>query len=94
MLAGRVSAAEAGAAYALIAERLIAALLLEVMRSFEHEHGRVPGGEAVVVAMGKLGGREMTASSDIDLILIYDCAAGAVQSDGRRPWLPATIMRG
>jgi glutamate-ammonia-ligase adenylyltransferase len=34
-----------------------------------------------VVAMGKLGGREMTASSDLDLIVVYDFAEGA-QSDG------------
>ena len=89
VLSGRVSAAEAGAAYALIAERLVAALLREVCRSFESEHGSVPGGEAVVVAMGKLGGREMTASSDIDLILIYDCDEDATQSDGRRPLAPS-----
>lgn len=89
VLSGRVTAAEAGAAYALIAERLVAALLREVQRSFETEHGRVLGGEAVVVAMGKLGGREMTASSDIDLILIYDCAEDAIQSDGRRPLAPS-----
>ena len=89
VLSGRVSAAEAGAAYASIAERLVAALLREVCRSFESEHGSVPGGEAVVVAMGKLGGREMTASSDIDLILIYDCDEDATQSDGRRPLAPS-----
>lgn len=89
VLTGRMAAAEAGAAYALIAERLINALLREVQRSFEQEHGRLPDGEAVVVAMGKLGGREMTASSDLDLILIYDCAEGAVQSDGRRPLAPS-----
>lgn len=89
VLAGRVTAAEAGASYALIAERLVAALLREVMRSFEQEHGRILGGEAVVVAMGKLGGREMTASSDIDLILIYDCAEDAAPSDGRRPLAPS-----
>lgn len=89
VLTGRMAAAEAGAAYALIAERLINALLREVQRSFEQEHGRLPDGEAVVVAMGKLGGREMTASSDLDLILIYNCADGAVQSDGRRPLAPS-----
>ena len=89
VLSGRVTAAEAGAAYALIAERLVAALLREVQRSFISEHGRIPDGEAVIVAMGKLGGREMTASSDIDLILIYDCAEDAVQSDGRRPLAPS-----
>ena len=89
VLAGTISAADAGAAYALIAERLVAALLDEMQRELEAAHGRVPGGEAVVVAMGKLGGREMTASSDIDLILIYDCEAGAVQSDGTRPLAPS-----
>ena len=35
-------------------------------------HGRVPGGAVAVVAMGKLGGREMTAASDLDLIVVYD----------------------
>ncbi len=34
--------------------------------------------------MGKLGSREMTVSSDLDLIVIYD-AEGAEASDGKRP---------
>jgi glutamate-ammonia-ligase adenylyltransferase len=37
--------------------------------------------------MGKLGSREMTAGSDIDMILIYD-DAGAEESDGVRPLDP------
>ena len=28
--------------------------------------------ESAVIAMGKLGGYEMTATSDLDLILVYD----------------------
>ncbi|HXR86673.1 MAG TPA: glutamine-synthetase adenylyltransferase, partial [Stellaceae bacterium] len=40
------------------------------------------------VALGKLGSREMTPTSDLDLILIYDSAGDAEQSDGQRP-LPA-----
>ena len=55
----------------------------------EEDHGRVPGGAAVVVAMGKLGGREMTAASDVDLIVIYDFDAAAEQSDGPRPLAPS-----
>ena len=39
--------------------------------------------------MGKLGGREMTAASDLDLILIYDYAAEAQQSDGAKPLAPS-----
>jgi glutamate-ammonia-ligase adenylyltransferase len=39
--------------------------------------------------MGKLGSREMTAASDLDLIVIYDFPADAAESDGRRPLGPA-----
>ena len=35
--------------------------------------------------MGKLGSREMTAASDLDLIVIYDFPAEAGESDGARP---------
>jgi glutamate-ammonia-ligase adenylyltransferase len=87
-LTGSISAAGAGLAYAIIAERLIAGLLREVSRQMQEEYGRVPGGSAVVIAMGKLGGREMTASSDVDLILVYDFERGAEQSDGPRPLAP------
>ena len=89
VLTGSITAAEAGAAYATLAERMVAALLAEVTRELEKDHGRVPGGAAVVIAMGKLGGREMTASSDLDLILIYDCAPDALMSDGPRPLAPS-----
>lgn len=88
ILTGSISATEAGAAYATLAERLIAALFEEVTREMEEDHGRVPGGGAVVVAMGKLGGRELTAASDVDLILIYDFDADAEQSDGAKPLAP------
>jgi [glutamine synthetase] adenylyltransferase / [glutamine synthetase]-adenylyl-L-tyrosine phosphorylase len=88
ILTGSISATEAGAAYATLAERLIAALFQEVTREMEEDHGRVPGGAAVVVAMGKLGGREMTAASDVDLILIYDFDADNEQSDGVKPLSP------
>jgi glutamate-ammonia-ligase adenylyltransferase len=35
--------------------------------------------------MGKLGGREMTAGSDLDLIFVYDVSEGAEVSDGMKP---------
>ena len=88
VLTGSISATEAGVAYATIADRLIAGLLTEVTRQMEEDHGRVQGGSAVVVAMGKLGGREMTAASDVDLIVIYNFDTTAEQSDGKRPLAP------
>lgn len=89
LLSGTISATDAGAAYATLAEGLVAQLLVEMTRQIEVEHGRVEGGEAVVVAMGKLGGREMTASSDLDLIVIYDFDSAAEKSDGAKPLAPS-----
>lgn len=85
VLSGAINASEAGQAYALLAERLIAAMVEDVEREMERAHGRVPGGAAAVVAMGKLGGRELTASSDLDLIVVYDFDPAATQSDGEKP---------
>jgi glutamate-ammonia-ligase adenylyltransferase len=88
LLSGAIKAHQAGAAYALLAECLIEALTGAVERELVRAHGHVPGGGVAVLAMGKLGGREMTASSDLDLILIYDFDELAVQSDGERPLSP------
>ena len=45
--------------------------------------------------MGKLGGREMTAGSDLDLIIVYDYAEEGAQSDGREePARAAILSRG
>jgi [glutamine synthetase] adenylyltransferase / [glutamine synthetase]-adenylyl-L-tyrosine phosphorylase len=45
----------------------------------------VPGGRSIVLALGKLGSREMTAASDLDLMLIYDFDPARPESDGSRP---------
>ncbi len=85
VLSGTIEAAQAGGAYADLAEHLIRALQMCVEADMARAHGRVAGGGAVVVAMGKLGGREMTAASDLDLIVIYDFDPNCSQSDGARP---------
>ena len=85
VLAGSIRAAEAGGAYSMLAEELISGLQAAVEADFEAMHGRVAGGGAAIVAMGKLGGAEMTAASDLDLIVVYDHASDAVQSDGPKP---------
>ncbi len=60
-------------------------MLKRVEDVFAADHGAVRGGRVAVVAMGKLGSREMTAASDLDLILIYDFPPDAGESDGARP---------
>jgi len=37
------------------------------------------------MALGRLGAREMTATSDLDLIVVYDFDAAHPESDGKRP---------
>ncbi len=85
ILSGSVTADQAGGAYAQLAEALVRTLHGAVERELESAHGAMKGGEAAVVAMGKLGGREMTAASDLDLIVVYDFAEDAPASDGTKP---------
>ncbi len=75
----------AGKAFADIAEVALAALVPAVEHDFARRHGRVPGGAFAVIGMGRLGSREMTLASDLDLILIYDAPANSVGSDGAQP---------
>jgi len=89
IIEGVRSAADAGIAFANIAESAIAGLLLATEAELAGRAGHVPDGEFAVVAMGKLGGREMTAASDLDLIFVYDAPEGAA-SNGAKP-LTATI---
>ncbi|WP_170182008.1 bifunctional [glutamine synthetase] adenylyltransferase/[glutamine synthetase]-adenylyl-L-tyrosine phosphorylase [Phreatobacter stygius] len=85
VLAGTVSAEAAGQAFARLAERLIVALHKAVEAQIVEAHGRIPGMRTAVVALGKLGGREMTAGSDLDLILLYAHDPDENASDGKRP---------
>ncbi|MEZ5776000.1 MAG: bifunctional [glutamine synthetase] adenylyltransferase/[glutamine synthetase]-adenylyl-L-tyrosine phosphorylase [Hyphomicrobiaceae bacterium] len=85
VLSGTISAVRAGGAYAMLATLLIGALQDAVEKEIGRQHGLMPGGAAAVLAMGKLGGREISASSDLDLIVVYDYEGEAAQSDGRKP---------
>jgi glutamate-ammonia-ligase adenylyltransferase len=85
ILSGTVSAEQAGEAFARLADVLIAALHRAVEEAFAATHGRLAGQQTAVLAMGKLGGREMTAGSDLDLILVYDFDEARSESDGPRP---------
>jgi len=88
-LAGTLSPELAGAAYSDIAEAVLGELPARIQRIFADQHGQIAGAEFAVVALGRLGSREMTASSDLDLIFIYEVPEGAEQSDGDRPLSPA-----
>jgi glutamate-ammonia-ligase adenylyltransferase len=71
-----------------IADAALICLVPHVEADFARTHGHLPGRGAALLALGKLGSREMTANSDLDLILVYDQPADGALSDGKKP-LPA-----
>jgi [glutamine synthetase] adenylyltransferase / [glutamine synthetase]-adenylyl-L-tyrosine phosphorylase len=82
---GMIEPSGAALAYSALAASIVETSLTHSERDFAREHGRVPGGRLTVLALGRLGSREMTAASDLDLILIYDFDASRPESDGSRP---------
>jgi [glutamine synthetase] adenylyltransferase / [glutamine synthetase]-adenylyl-L-tyrosine phosphorylase len=85
ILSGTVSAQLAGTAFADVAEGIVRTVHRVVLDEFARQHGKIRDQGTAMIALGKLGGREMAASSDLDLIVIYDFDAENPDSDGQRP---------
>ncbi len=83
-----VPPAQAGLAYSAIAEATISALCERVEGRFADLHGGFHGQRLAVLGLGKLGSREMSATSDLDLIFVYDIPPGLEASDGAQPLAP------
>ena len=88
LLTGAISPERAARSFSHLADLIIAAALDAVREGMEEAHGKVPGGRAAVLGMGKLGSYELTAGSDIDIILLYDHDPDADESDGPKPLDP------
>ena len=84
-LQGRIDATLAGVHFTAVAETVINVLLPRVTAELVKNHGTICGGSFVVMALGKMGSREMTAASDLDLIFVYDVGDALDQSDGAKP---------
>jgi len=82
LLSGVLSPMQAGEAYAAIARAVIRTSFEEVRSAFEAEHGTVPGARIAILGLGRLGSRELTAGSDLDLVVIYDFDDERRESDG------------
>ncbi len=85
IISGSLSAEQAGETFARLADVLLSVVHDWVQTEFTKTHGLLSRGESAVLALGRLGAREMTASSDLDLIVIYDFDEDHPRSDGRRP---------
>lgn len=84
VVSGVLAPLDAGRAHAIIAETFLRVILRRTAQELALRHGIIPGAEMVILGYGKLGSREMTATSDLDLVIIYDAPADAM-SDGAKP---------
>jgi len=89
IIEGTLDAAAAGPAFTLVAECAITELLHATQHELVATSGKVSGGEFAIIAMGKLGGRELTASSDLDLVFIYEMPTDAMSSGPKQ--LPGSV---
>lgn len=88
LVAGTIDAQAAGVQFATLAQSLLARLFEAVREEFARRHGVIEGGKTALLAFGKMASREMTATSDLDFILLYEVPPGAEESDGARPLAP------
>jgi glutamate-ammonia-ligase adenylyltransferase len=66
-----------------IAEACLGWALAIVESQLEHRHGRPPGDAALaVLALGKLGGRELGYAADLDVVFVYADSDGSGGSGG------------
>ena len=85
LISGTLSSRQAGEQFTALAETLLQRLFAAVRVEFEKRHGIVPGASVGLLAFGKMASREMTVSSDLDFILLYDVEGDAEESNGERP---------
>jgi [glutamine synthetase] adenylyltransferase / [glutamine synthetase]-adenylyl-L-tyrosine phosphorylase len=75
---------DVSAGYARVAEAAVEVITHATIRVFEATHGKVPDSEFVILALGRLGGGELTHASDLDLIYLFTGDYRA-ESNGPKP---------
>ncbi|MCK5425365.1 MAG: bifunctional [glutamine synthetase] adenylyltransferase/[glutamine synthetase]-adenylyl-L-tyrosine phosphorylase [Emcibacter sp.] len=85
ILRNNIDAARAGKSLSMVADVILRVMLSRVAGEFANKHGELPGAQFAIFALGKLGGQELTTTSDLDLVFIYDPKETAAFSDGKKP---------
>jgi len=78
-LTGRIGPDAAGLGFTNLADAVMRTLAEAALTETVRLGGAMPGAVAVI-ALGKAGSREMTASSDLDLMTVYEAPAEAMSS--------------
>ena len=84
LLRNMITSHEAGIFLACLADVIIRKTLACVTTEFIRTYGVIQGSRFAIIGLGKLGSREMTFSSDIDLVFVYDVPDFEIQSDGEK----------
>lgn len=84
LIEGRHDPVAVARGYARLAEAALQILTEASIAEFEQAYGKIPGSELVILALGRLGGGELTHASDLDLILLFTGQFDA-ESDGEKP---------
>lgn len=79
---GAIDANDAAQRYTAIADASIRRLSDRTLALMGDLHGEIDGA-LCVIAMGRLGAAEMTATSDLDLLFVYDAPADAASTGER-----------
>lgn len=85
LIKGLITPSQARLYLSDIAEAVLNICFHKTHEDFAKQHGVIEGGKFAIVAMGKLGGRNLSFRSDIDLILIYDAPESDIRSNGSEP---------
>lgn len=84
IVAGTADPLRVSAGYSRLAEAAIETLADATVASFVAAHGRVPDSELLILALGRLGGGQLTHASDLDLVFLFT-GDHAASSDGAKP---------
>ena len=71
LLNGHLKPSVAARHYTSIAQTVLSAVYNRVWTEFVNQHGKIANAEHCVLGLGRLGSRQMTSTSDLDLVFLY-----------------------
>ena len=97
LIDGTVSPADASRELSLMAEAAVTLLTRTTVAEFTNRHGEIPGGRLVPLALGRFGGGQLTAQSDLDLVFLftgsYETPSTASPSLSASAWFNRLVPR-
>lgn len=84
LMSGIAGSDQVGIFLSDLAEAILIQVLHRVWEEFSSTYGEIPGSKLAIIALGKLGSRELTFSSDLDLSFVYHTENPDALSNGER----------